>query len=464
MSEPTDPLRHLEQRDLIAEGGTGGVYVCWDGRLERRVAKKILHDDLADDDFERERFVREARLTATLSHPYVIPVHDLAAANERPAFSMKCVEGQTLWDRLPSSRDELTRPVLGELLDVFLKVCDAVAYAHSLGVVHCDIKPDNIVVGDYGQVYLMDWGAAITAEDVREDGLIAGTPSYMAPEQASGDVARIDARTDVFGLGALLYEIITLQPPYDAELKTTQLLAKARSGEVSPPEEISPRVPAALARIAMRALSEDPAGRYESVAQLAKDIRQFLTSAWGFPTRLVAEGELIIREGEAGDAAYIVASGSVEVFKNDDGADAKPLCLGPGEVFGETALLTGEPRNANVRAASDAKVVVIAASELRESLARDSWFGGLVFTLARRFRDLDERAAELRRERDDARLVRDAVVRIAQSAGEAELGATVASLAARHQVDENRVRAAIERAEELFIDDGADRLRFSVLA
>jgi serine/threonine-protein kinase len=461
MTQTPDPLAHLEDGELIAEGGTGAVLVCWDGRLQRNVAKKVLHAELADDDFERDRFVREARRTAKLSHPYIVPVHDLSGDGPRPAFTMKRVEGKTLWDLLPENHFGLTRSLLGELLDVFLKVCDAIAYAHSLGVVHCDLKPDNVVVGGFGQVYVMDWGAALADDDEREAGLIAGTPSYMAPEQAAGQAERIDARTDVFGLGAMLYEIVTLRPPYDAEGKTTQILAQARSGEVAPPDEVAPRVPAALSRIAMRALAEEQGARYETVAELADDVRHFLTSAWGFPTRSVAEGELIIREGDEGDAAYILVDGEVEVFKSDEPDDAERLRLGPGEVFGETALLTGEPRNANVRAATDARVVVITEGELSSSLARDSWVGGLVFSLAHRFRDLDARAAELRRERDAARVVAGAALRLARAGGELELAQTVDALAAELRVAVERVRAALDAAEALDVDDAGDRLRAS---
>jgi tetratricopeptide (TPR) repeat protein len=206
--------------------------------------------------------------------------------------------------------DVAARYSLGNLLTVFLKLCDAVAYAHSKNIIHRDLKPDNIMLGDYGEVVLMDWGlakqldsaedlhlngvAAATSPALTLDGTVMGTPHFMSPEQAAGRISELDQRTDVFALGGILYNILTLHPPFPG-VTTEEVMQKVRSGFIPPPTTFNPaeddgeaapawpallhcpgrRVPETLAAIAMKALARDPARRYQSVTDLENDIKAY---------------------------------------------------------------------------------------------------------------------------------------------------------------------------------------------
>ncbi|MDB5349852.1 MAG: serine/threonine protein kinase [Planctomycetota bacterium] len=216
-------LRH------IAEGGMGVVYEASQPELDRRVALKILREDCRDRAVVREHFIEEARVSGRLQHPGVLPVYVSGIVDDRPFFTMRLIEGLTLADLLASGASRET------CLEHFHRVCQTVAYAHSLGIVHRDLKPGNVLVGDFGETMVVDWGLAAVAGDGGPDadaraGTVVGTPAYMSPEQARGEADRMDRRGDVFGLGALLCEILTGRPPYvgDSEEIVRQ---KARSGD-----------------------------------------------------------------------------------------------------------------------------------------------------------------------------------------------------------------------------------------
>jgi eukaryotic-like serine/threonine-protein kinase len=240
--------------ECLGIGGMGEVYRCGDDALGRDLAIKILKVELRGDADAEARFLREARLTGSLQHPGIVPVHHLdRLADGRPCYTMKLVRGRTFADMI---RDEPQGPErLPRLLAIVEKVCQAVAYAHSKGVIHRDLKPSNVMVGEFGEVQVMDWGlakelsrgepaAAIEATESvetvarREEaaglsraGLALGTPSYMPPEQAAGDWDIVDERADVFALGALLCAVLTGRPPYHTG-KSEDLLRRARRGDL----------------------------------------------------------------------------------------------------------------------------------------------------------------------------------------------------------------------------------------
>jgi serine/threonine-protein kinase len=316
-------------------------------------------------------------------------------------------------------------------LEILVKVCDAVAFAHSRGVIHRDLKPGNIMVGAFGQVYVMDWGCAQLVDegdpagapgsDFDDDfggktrvfeppveldaghrrvldgtGTVIGTGAYMAPEQAWGRTDEIDARTDVFALGGCLYQILTRRPPYPGRnhLESVQL---AQQAAIAPPADLAPGAPRALCRIAMRALEPDRERRYPSVEALQADVEAFLLGGDYFETRVFAAGTTVMREGEPADAAYIVTSGTCEAFRDEAGERVLLRRMGAGDVFGETALLTGGPRTASVVALDELTTQVVTRESLDDQLRVGSWLATLVKALAERFRDVDEKLAELRR-------------------------------------------------------------------
>ena len=256
----------------LGQGGMGTVYLAEDRLLDRPVALKVLNvEGLTDEGIER--MTREARTLARLEHPGIVPIHDLGRlADGRVYYAMKRVRGEQL-DRHVGPATPLT-----ERLRLFLKMCEAVSFAHAAGVLHRDLKPENVMVGEFGEVLIMDWGVAKwTAEESRPaprpepgsvaapassgrdtvPGTVLGTPAYMAPEQARGESDRVDVRTDVYGLGATLWFLLTGAP----------------RGAGAPPRQT------ALAAVCARAMAEDPVRRYPKVEDLAADVRRFLGDA-----------------------------------------------------------------------------------------------------------------------------------------------------------------------------------------
>jgi serine/threonine-protein kinase len=294
-----------EIRGVLGRGGMGLVLHGRDPDLGRDLAVKVLRDDHAADPDVARRFVEEAQIGGQLQHPGVVPVHALGrAADGRPYFTMKLVKGRTLADLLK----ERTTPAqeLPRFLGIFQQVCQTLAYAHSKGVIHRDLKPQNVMVGTFGEVQVMDWGLAkvlggapasrgrqppeeapSALRTVRTEqsgassqaGSVLGTPAYMAPEQARGDVDRIDERADVFGLGAILCEILTSQPPYTAAAGW-QVYPKAVAAELT---DALARLQACgadaeLLSLAQNCLAADPEKRPRNAGAVVQELTTYLVS------------------------------------------------------------------------------------------------------------------------------------------------------------------------------------------
>jgi serine/threonine-protein kinase len=236
---------HLRVYPELGRGGMGHVHSATDRNLLRKVALKRLDKELASEPMYRDGFIAEAQITGQLEHPNILPVYELAISNKGiPYFTMKLVHGIGLdeWLR-DASRRPGTRERLQDGLDIFLKVCDAVAYAHHRGVVHRDLKPENIMVASFGRVYVIDWGLARLTKTRPASGDFSqmeapgevGAPAYMSPEQARGNPADMDERSDVFCLGAVLYEIVSGQLPYGFSNNPDLIVEKART---TPPTAI----------------------------------------------------------------------------------------------------------------------------------------------------------------------------------------------------------------------------------
>jgi PAS domain S-box-containing protein len=284
---------------LHATGGIGRVWLASDRELGREVALKELRPERADDARLWARFLQEARVTGQLEHPGVVPVYELARRpkDRQPYYTMRFVRGRTLseaatdYHRKRQAGQAGTFEIL-DLLNAFVTVCNTVAYAHSRGIIHRDLKCQNVILGDFGDVVVLDWGLAkvigasespaeiskapvdlpSSGSDLTIHGQVIGTPAYMAPEQAAGDSAQLDARTDVYGLGAMLYEILTGQPPFAGEA-TEEVLRKVREEEPVPPRQHWPEVPRALENVCLRALSKKPADRYASASEPAHEVQ-----------------------------------------------------------------------------------------------------------------------------------------------------------------------------------------------
>ncbi|MCO4745428.1 MAG: protein kinase [Proteobacteria bacterium] len=389
----------------IARGGMGVVKAGFDPRLRRRAAVKLLAEGKEEDAERVRRFVAEAQITGQLEHPNIVPVHQLGAHDGRPYLAMREVHGVTLGDIIREKRDVLLEPaVIEDSLRTILRVCDAMAYAHSRGVIHLDVKPGNIMVGRFGQVYLMDWGLArlvgeSSSLDLSVDPLrgirknqMLGTPAYMAPEMARSKHARCGPQTDVFLIAATLWHALVGRPPY-LEKTLRDTVYKAATGDrprldgAVGDQPISPR----LVEIVERGMAHKIEDRYPSVEAFQRDLESFLRGGWFLPIRDVSAGAVIYNQGVEGDAAYIIQRGRAEVFIETGAGSRTVRVMGAGEVFGEIAVLTGAPRTAGVRALDDVRLLVVNREVLEKGLGLNSWIGSFVTTLAERFREADAR-------------------------------------------------------------------------
>lgn len=298
-SPTTTPHRH-RLLGLLGKGAMGEVFIGRDPDLRRNVAIKRMDTRLAKNPTLAARFANEVQITAQLDHPAIIPVYGLEPQDDGTlAYSMKLIRGRTLKQLLADAKaivekggrlpPELRLPAR---LEIFLQVCNAMAHAHTRGVIHRDLKPDNIMVGAFQEVIVMDWGIArliggselVTEHDVpsgkaerTQFGLALGTPRYMSPEQAHGRNDELDGRSDQYALGLLLFELLSLKPARTGK-SAAQVLKKAASGEKDPLTPLDPRekIPRELAAVVRKATAVEPARRYPDVAALAEDVRRYL--------------------------------------------------------------------------------------------------------------------------------------------------------------------------------------------
>jgi WD40 repeat protein len=298
-----------------ARGGLGEILVARDEVLHRDVALKVLQPGRAQDRDSRSRFLREAHLTGQLEHPGVVPVYGLGQLGDgSPVYTMRLIRGDTFLEAaqrfhaaVPSGRSPAWRGQgFRQLLQRFLSVCDTIAYAHSRGILHRDLKPSNILLGEYGETLVVDWGLAKAVAPVAEaeadsaaaapgpaasegetqDGAVVGTPAYMPPEQAVGDWARVGTASDIYGLGATLYLLLTGQAPFQ-DLQLRDVLDKVRRGDFPPPRQVNRHVPPALEAVCLKAMARRPEDRYPAARALAGDLERWLADepvgAWPEP-------------------------------------------------------------------------------------------------------------------------------------------------------------------------------------
>jgi hypothetical protein len=286
----------------IGRGGMGRVFEAVDPQLGRAVAVKVrLRRGSADGG----RFLAEARITAQLEHPGVVPVHELGVDDQgAPFYAMRRIGGRSLRDVLDAidrGEPDASR-TFGpfRLLGVFVQVCRTIAFAHDRGVLHADLKPQNVMVGDFGEVLVLDWGLARPLDATEAPPGAVGTPGYMSPEQAAGEP--LDARSDVWSLGAMLYEIVTGARPYAGDTPADQVRATL-SGPPQDPRERAPdrRIAPELAQIAIRALSPDRQDRFGTAAALADAVEAYLEGSRRREEaeRALAEGRALLEELES---------------------------------------------------------------------------------------------------------------------------------------------------------------------
>ena len=257
----------------ISRGSMGVVYQARQISLNRTVALKVLRAGEIAPEQLVDRFKREARALAGLSHPAIVPLYETGSDGDSHYFSMGFVDGRTLKEILATERLPIRRA-----LEIVYEVADALAAAHERDVVHRDVKPSNIMIDNSGRVHLMDFGLAkhsVEQDGQTRSGTMIGTPSYMPPEQARGDSKYVDARADVYSLGAVLYELICGQPPFTAS-SALEIILKAINEEIVPLKKRRPDIHPDIQTIAMKALEKRPFERYSTMRDMRDDIRRFL--------------------------------------------------------------------------------------------------------------------------------------------------------------------------------------------
>ena len=406
--------KDFEKYEILSEistGGMGKVFLANDKTVDRKVALKILHEDLQKDPEARKRFIEEAKITGKLEHSNIVPVHSLGLNEEEKLyFTMKYVDGDSLLkviSQLTKGNEDYRRHYTEfMLLSIFRKVCDAVSYAHSKSVLHRDIKPENIMVSDYGEVLLMDWGIAkfVGQEGMKgmtqmidlnhlqtRDDIIKGSPAYMSPEQAEGPTGEFDVRSDIFLLGATLYHMLTLKAPYynddyDAMIKSAANNDFRDPAKVNPDVELSDE----LCDIICKAMARNKKDRYQTVEKLAAAIDDYMSGLTISDQIMFKAGTEIITQGEDGTEAYVILKGEVEVYKRFGGEKTVFTRLHPGDVFGEMSSITDTKTTACVAALTDIICLRITPENLKKQLCKlEPWLEKVFKSLSTRVREMD---------------------------------------------------------------------------
>lgn len=379
--EPPSGARYRTLRELGA-GGMGVVVKSFDRSLCRVVATKTPHGggSQASSSLQWSALLHEARLLAYLDHPGVVRVYDLRADENGLSYTMQLLDGESLAARLATLRGEGRPMPVSEVVRITTRVCEVLANAHAKGVLHLDVKPDNVMLEPFGHVSVIDWGMArfhdpapyraqlALAGEVMLDehlgGVSGGTPVYMPPEQFDPD-AELGPAADVYAVGAMLYELLTGRAPF-ATGEGAPLLLFAKHSGARPVREERPEVSERLGALCGRMLAPDPADRPASVHDVLEELAALTDIGAGAAHVRLAPGEVLFEQGAASTTAYQVVSGELEIVDDDVVVATRHA----GDVVGELAMLSRTRRSATVRAKAATVLRAIDWAALEDELSR----------------------------------------------------------------------------------------------
>ncbi len=324
----TDPListtlGNYEIVSRIGKGGMATVYRARQVNMQRDVAIKIISADLAEDPQFMARFEREAQVIANLQHPRILPVHDFGHEGEIAYLVMRLIEGESLYTRL--RRGSLPLRQASKYVD---QVSEALDYAHSQGVIHRDLKPNNVLIDEWDNLYLMDFGLAkivAASQSLTQTGAVLGTPAYMAPEQWRGEP--VDARTDVYALGVILYEMVVGHTPFESDTPFTLMYKHCNDAPPSP-RDTSPELPEAVEGVILKALAKQPEQRFQSAGELAREFGAVMRVAGSLvtaPSPHSESGESVAPDAAIGAIESPAAGVSGEAVVASEAPEAEAL-------------------------------------------------------------------------------------------------------------------------------------------
>ncbi len=397
----------------IGQGGLAKVSKYFDPFLYRLLAVKELKPDREKNKNLRRSFITEMRLLGYLDHPGIVPIYDtFVKSDNRLRYGMKLIDGATLTKVLQSGKQF----TIHKYLDVFRKICDTLAYVHDKGVIHLDVKPDNVLIGRYGEVMVMDWGNArlykpeiyfnhfknqmgnISLKPFEEeaDNMVLGTPNYMSPEQTNTPRKYLTPSSDIFSAGIILYEMLTGIQPFGGITKTAEVVEQIRTTSPKTPHTINRDIPLRISMICEKMIHKKQEKRYQSFRDVITDIDEFLNSGQAFKTKEFAPGAIIVAEGDHGEFAFAIVSGKVKVSKRVNGEEKTLATLGHNEIVGELSVFSEQPRVATVTAIERTVIRVMDKPSVDKELEKLSpWVGTMISALATRFASLNEKVAQM---------------------------------------------------------------------
>lgn len=404
--------------NILGKGGIAQVSCYFDSCLNRIVALKELKDKHIVNPHLLQAFITESKLIAYLNHPGVVPLYDtFKVKDDALCYTMKLIEGERLTSLLSYNKYQKQSEgySINKFLEIFLKLCETLMYVHDKGVLHLDLKPDNIMVGEYGEVMIMDWGNAKLYNkkpyysylkrhmtNVKQAGfekeaenLILGTPYYMSPEQTNSSRGTLTPASDIFSAGIIFYQMITGKHPFPDKDNTGEVMIDIRRYDPPPVYEVNSDVPLRLSQICEKMLRKDCKTRYMNFKEVLSDLNEFYHSGEAFSVEKYNAGDTIIKEGETGDYSFKILTGIIEVIKEVDGKQQVLTQLGEGEIVGELAIFSKQPRTATIRAVEMTTIRVMDRDSVEKELEKLSpWVGNMITALSERFVGLNEKVAK----------------------------------------------------------------------